>query len=228
MMSTAWAVIVASGKREKFGADFETAFLNLASKPVLAHVLHRYELCPEIEGVVVVVPKERIDHLRGMVHVFGYNKVKKIVAGSNQRLASVLAGLAAVDEAAEFVSIHDGSRPCLAAADIVDTLKSARRYGSGVLAVPIDDAVKSTRKGSNIAKDVEADALWVAHTPQAFKVAAIRKALLSAQKKKVALVDESEAMALIGEEVRLVAATGPRVRIASPSDIHYAEVLLRN
>lgn len=228
MSLSTWGVIVASGKSEKFGADFDTAFLHLVTRPALAFALERYEQSPDIEGVVVVAPKDRVDSLRGMVHVFGYMKVRKIVAGTNQRQTSVIAGLDALeDESVGIVSIHDGSRPCVTAADISETIKSAKRYGSGVLAVQVADAVKVTKKGSNLAKTVDDDGIWIAQTPQAFKIDLIRKGLAVAQKKKIVLGDDSEALSLIGEEVRIVQADGPRVRISRAADLNYAELLLR-
>jgi 2-C-methyl-D-erythritol 4-phosphate cytidylyltransferase len=227
MMSSTWGVVVASGKSEKFGAEFDTAFLNVMSRPVVTYALERFEQCPEIDGVVVVAPKDRVDSLRGIVQVFGYNKVKAVVAGTSQRQTSVLAGLDALDESAGYVSIHDGSRPCISTSDIVETLKSAKRYGSGVLAVRIADSVKLTKKGSNVAKPVEGEALWVVHTPQAYKVELIRKGLETAQKKKITVEDDSEALSLINEEVRLVEADGPRVKISSAADMSLAELFLR-
>ena len=112
-------------------------------------------------------------------------------------------------------------------ADISETIKSAKRYGSGVLAVRIADSVKVTKKGSNIATQVGGDALWIVHTPQAFKIDLIRKGLAQAQKKKLTLEEDSEALTLIGEEVRLVEANGPRVKIAGAADMNMAEMLIR-
>ncbi len=228
MMSSTWGVVIASGKSEKFGADFDTAFLNVLSRPALTYALERYEQSPDIEGVIVVAPKDRVDNLRGMVHVFGYNKVRTVVAGTSQRQTSVLAGLDALDESVGYVSIHDGSRPCLSANDIAETLKSAKRYGSGVLALRLVDSVKTTKKGSNVAKPVDGDTLWIVQTPQAYKVELIRKGLEAAQKKKISIEDDSEALSLIGEEVRLVEADGPRVKISGAADMNMAELLLRH
>lgn len=227
MLTSTWGLVVASGKSERFGADFDTAFLNLVSRPALTYVLERYEQNPDIEGVIVVAPKERIESLRGMAHVFGYTKVKKIVAGTGLRQSSVVAGLAALPEDAAYVSIHDGSRPTVTASDISETLKSAKRYGSGVLALRVSDAIKTSKKNTTIAKAVDGEALWMALTPQAFKVDAIRKGYAAAQKKKVAIEDDSEAIELVGGEVRIVPAEGPRVRIASGADLNYAEILIR-
>lgn len=227
MLTSTWGLVVASGKSERFGADFDTAFLNLVSRPVLTYVLERYEQNAEIEGVIVVAPKERIESLRGMAHVFGYTKVKKIVAGTGQRQSCVAAGLAALPDDCAYVSIHDGSRPTVSAADITETLKSAKRYGSGVLAARVTDAIKTSKKNTTIARGVEGDTLWTALTPQAFKVDAIRKGYAAAQKKKIAVEDDAEALELGGGEVRIVPAEGPRVRIASGADLNYAEILIR-
>lgn len=227
MTSSTWGVVIASGKSEKFGADYDTAFLNVVSRPAISHVLEKFEQCPEIEGVVVVAPKERVESLRGMIQVFGHNKVRHVVAGTNQRVSSVQAGLDVLEKNVTYVSVHDGSRPTITVGDIVETLKSAKRYGSGVLAVRIKDAVKASKKSSNVGKGVDEDALWVAHTPQAYKVDTLRKGLAAAAKKKVAIEDDSEAVQLAGEEIRLVEADGLRVKIAGGADMQLAELLLR-
>jgi 2-C-methyl-D-erythritol 4-phosphate cytidylyltransferase len=78
-----------------------------------------------------------------------------------------------------------------------------------------------------VVENVDAGNLWATATPQAFKYEIVVKALEAAQKKRKTLQDESEAMALIKQEVRIVPTTKPTLKIVVPSDIHTAEWLLR-
>jgi 2-C-methyl-D-erythritol 4-phosphate cytidylyltransferase len=160
--------------------------------------------------------------------MFGCYKVKKIVAGTTQRQTSVLNGLRALEEEeVGVVTIHDASRPCVNAAQISETVKSAKRYGSGVTATRILESVKQVDKGVSVSATLDCTKLWAVHTPQSFKYDAILKGVESAQKRKVALNDDSEAMSLIKQDVHLVLTDRPVVKINGPLDINLAELCLR-
>ena len=93
MIHTSWGIIIASGKGEQLAPDVDLAFLSVASKPVLAYSLLAYEQCPDIDGIVVVVGKERMDAVVTLSRMFGSSKLKKVVAGTAQRGTSVQKGL---------------------------------------------------------------------------------------------------------------------------------------
>ena len=69
--------------------------------------------------------------------------------------------------------------------------------------------------------------LWAAHTPQSFKYDMILKGVESAQKRKAALNDDSEALSLIRKDVHLIHSEKPVVKINGPLDINLAEFYLR-
>lgn len=223
-----WGIIIASGKGEKFTGDIDTSFLSLGSKPVLTYSLTAFEQCPEVDYLVLVAPKERIESVRVMVQMFGGYKVKKIVAGTTQRQTSVQAGLKALkDEDVATVTIHDASRPCVTSQQIAETVKAAKRYGSGVLATRVVETVKEVDKGISVSAALDSNKLWAAHTPQSFKYDVIVKAIDAAQKKKAVLGDDSEALTLARKEVHLVPSEKPVVKITGPLDINLAEFFLR-
>jgi 2-C-methyl-D-erythritol 4-phosphate cytidylyltransferase len=228
MNQKSWGIIIASGKGEKFTGDIDTSFLSLGSKPVLTYSLTAFEQCPDVDYLVLVAPKERIESVRVMVQMFGGYKVKKIVAGTTQRQTSVLAGLRALkDEDVTTVTIHDASRPCVTSGQIAETVKAAKRYGSGVLSTRIIDSIKEVDKGTSVTSPRDCTKLWAAHTPQSFKYDTILKGMESAQKRKTALNDDSEALSLIRKEVHLVHSEKPVVKISGPLDINLAEFFLR-
>lgn len=227
MTSLTWSVIVANGKAEAFSTDVETAFLTLGSKPVLTYSLTACELCPDVDGVIIVAPKDRVDSVRGLVQMFGCYKVKNIIPGTTQRITSVLNGLEALDDKVTTVVVHDASRACVTSVHLSETVKSAKRYGSGVLATKVNTAIKLVEKGNTVTDSLDAATLWNVHTPQAFKTDILRKALTAAQKKKMVLGDESEALKLVRADVHIVPTNDLIVRIAGPRDLNVSELLVR-
>jgi 2-C-methyl-D-erythritol 4-phosphate cytidylyltransferase len=227
MTSLTWSIIIANGKAESFSTDVETAFLTLGSKPVLTYSLTACELCPDIDGVVIVAPKDRVDSVRGLVQMFGCYKVKSIVPGTSQRLTSVLNGMEALDEKVTTVVLHDAARACVTPLHLSETVKSAKRYGSGVLATKVTTAIKLVEKGNTVTESLSQDTLWNIHTPQAFKTDMLRKALKAAQKRKKPLGDDSEALELIRQDTHIVPTTDLIIRISGPRDLNVSELLVR-
>jgi len=222
-----YGVVVAAGKSERMGAKVDKAFLSLGTKPVLAYSLQAFERCSDIDGVILVVRKDRVAAARAMAQAFGCAKVKRVVAGGTQRQVSVENGLAQLNEDVKIVAVHDGARPCVTAELISSTIKSAKRYGSGVAAVKITDTVKQVDKGVSVTKTLDRTKLWAVQTPQTFKIELLVKAFQAVKKKGVTVTDEASAVELIRKEVRLVPAYMSNVKITSPDDLTLAAALLR-
>ncbi len=220
-------IIVAAGRGERIGPDVDKAFLSLGSKPVLVYSLMAFEKCIEIDEVILVVRKERLESARCAVQMFGCTKVRKIVAGGNQRQLSVAHGLAEVGDDVAVVAVHDGARPCVTTELIAATIKSARQYGSGVAAVKITDTVKVAEKGGVISRTVDRTKLWRVQTPQAFKRDVLKKALGMVRKKKLTVTDEASAVELISHSVRLVPSNVSNLKITTPDDLVLAAAVMR-
>lgn len=220
-------IIVAAGRGERMGPDVDKAFLSLGSKPVLVYSLIAFEKCTDIEEVILVVRKERLEPARCAVQMFGCTKVRKIVAGGTHRQTSVLNGLAEISDEADLVAVHDGARPCVTSALITETLRSARQYGSGVAAVKITDTVKEVEKGVIISRTIDRTKLWRVQTPQAFKRELLEKAFAVVRKKKLTVTDEASAVELIHRSVRLVPASSSNIKITTPDDLVLAAALMR-
>ena len=149
------AIIVAGGKSQRMASEVDKAFLSLGTRPVLAYALEAFDRCPDVDEIVLVVRKDRLGTARGMVQLFGFNKVTHIVAGGPSRQASVQNGLDAMDEDAKLVAVHDGARPCVTEDVISETFRVAKRYGSGVAAVKVTDTIKEVQRGSTVSATVE-------------------------------------------------------------------------
>ena len=221
-----YGIIVAAGKSERMGADVDKVFLSLGTRPVLAYSLLAFEQCPLIDGVVLVVRKDRLASARSMAQMFGCAKVRAVVAGGASRQASVMNGLAELGDDVKIVAVHDGARPCVTSQLIEDTVKSAKRCGSGVAAVKVTDTIKEVERGMLVARTVDRTKLWAVQTPQTFQVACLKKAY-KLTGKKMTMTDEASAVEASGEEVHLVPASSLNMKITNPQDLSLAAMILK-
>lgn len=209
------------------GTEIDKAFLSLGTKPVVVYSLFAFEKCRDIDEVILVVRKDRVDAARQAVRMFGCNKVKKVVAGGVLRQQSVMNGMNELNEDVDIVVVHDGARPCVTADLINQTIASAKQHGSGIAAVKITDTVKSVDKGMVISETIDRTKLWLVQTPQAFKFNLLQKAFALIEKKKIKVTDEASAVELVSGGVRLVAASSSNIKITTPDDLTLAAALMR-
>ncbi|MEI8351426.1 MAG: 2-C-methyl-D-erythritol 4-phosphate cytidylyltransferase [bacterium] len=222
-----YGIIVAAGKSERMGPDVDKAFLSVGTRPVLSYSLRAFEQCPLIDGVILVVRKDRVESARSMVQMFGYAKVRAVVAGGASRQASVMNGLAELGDEVKIVAVHDGARPCVTPGLIEETIKSAKRCGSGVAAVKVTDTIKEVDRGTLVSRTVDREKLWSVQTPQTFRVDWLNKAYAHTVKKKLSMTDEASAVEAIGEAVHLVPSVAVNIKITNPLDLSLAAMILK-
>jgi 2-C-methyl-D-erythritol 4-phosphate cytidylyltransferase len=222
-----YGIIVAAGKSERMGPSVDKAFLNLGSQPVLAYSLQAFEKCPDIDGVILVVRKDRLEAARGMVQMFGCSKVTRVVAGGPQRQISVQNGLALLSDDVTIVAVHDGARPCVTPYLISATVKSAKKYGSGVAAVKITDTLKEVPRGLTVSKTVDRSKLWAVQTPQTFRSDLLKHGYDRVKKRGKTVTDEASAVELVCKDIKLVPSSWTNIKITTAEDLSIASALLK-
>jgi 2-C-methyl-D-erythritol 4-phosphate cytidylyltransferase len=222
-----FGIIVAAGKSERMGSDIDKAFLSLGTRPVLAYSLMAFEQCPMIDGVILVVRKDRVESARGLVQVFGCAKVRKVIAGGLTRQGSVRNGLAELGDDVDIVAIHDGARPCVTSRIIEETIRSAKQHGSGVAAVKVNDTIKEAERNMVVTRTVDRAKLWAVQTPQTFGLDLLRKAYEHVGKKKLIVTDDAAAVEEMGERVYLVPSPWTNIKITTPEDLALASMILK-
>jgi len=119
---SAWAVVLACGKDQEIGSSIDVAFLALGSRPVVARSIQTLEQNPLVEGIILVVRKERVDSALHTVRSFGCRKISAIVAGGPGRLTNLKNALEKIPEDATAVLIHEAARPFLSDEIITETI----------------------------------------------------------------------------------------------------------
>ena len=229
------AVIAAAGTSQRCkGAD--KLLYEICGKPVLAHTVQVFQNCDAVQEIVVVTKVEQLTVVSDMCRELGFTKVSKVIVGGSTRTESVLNGVFAVSDKADFIAIHDGARPFIDCGLIKNTLETAVKYHAAAPGVPVISTLKRADKSSIrnygtgsravISETVDRSGLYEIQTPQVFKAVIIKAALTNAVKKQIPLTDDCMAVELIGMPVHIVEGGRRNFKITESDDLKIAEVML--
>ena len=217
-----WAIVLACGKEQEIAPGVDVAFLALGNRPVLAHSLQMMEQNALIDGIVLVVKKERVDGTLQMIRQFGCRKVSALVAGGAQRQANLKKAYEQIPDETLAVLVHESSRPFVSDTVITETIKAGKRYGAAVAAVKSSDPVKLAEKGQRLTKTLDRSTIWLAQTPQVFKRDVFEKVLKGAGR---LVDDESALLEKTRQTIHLVVSSAANMKIRTGQDLEAASSL---
>jgi 2-C-methyl-D-erythritol 4-phosphate cytidylyltransferase/2-C-methyl-D-erythritol 2,4-cyclodiphosphate synthase len=145
-----------------------------------------------------------------------------MVEGGDRRRDSVANAFARVPAHADVVVIHDAARPLVSDAVIRRTIEAARESGAAIAAVAARDTVKRVGADGAITETLPRDEIFLAQTPQAFRMSVLKDALALAGD----ATDEAMLAELAGHPVRVVEGDARNLKITTPDDLATAERLL--
>jgi 2-C-methyl-D-erythritol 4-phosphate cytidylyltransferase len=208
---------MATGRDARISTEIETPFLYLDDRPVLAYSLAAFNLCADIDGIVVVIPRERAESVLALVQMLGLAKIRKIVVSGTRRPKAMADGLEHIPGDVEWVCVHDASRPLVTPEQISETAKCAWRNGSGLLAAHVDGPMVTSHRNKVETRMAEGGKEVL--SPQTYSRADLLKAYPASAKDRKNFADDVEAMMALGVELRLVPTTTPSLRIQSAEDL---------
>lgn len=221
----AYAIVLGGGSGTRMGAERNKVLMPLRGVPAIVRAIAPFTgLCA---GVVVVARADETELMQTVVRRFGLGRaVLAVVAGGEDRQASVQNGLAALPPDAQAVLIHDGARALVTEAIIRRTLESVEVHGSGVAAVPVTDTIKRATPDGVVAETLDRSQLYAMQTPQGFRLADIRRAHDAAQAAGYRATDDAALLEYIGLPVRLVEGSRENIKLTTPFDLRLAEAIL--
>jgi len=209
------------------GSQTPKQFLTLGGLPVLVHTLRVLEAADSIGEVILVAPEADREYcLREIVTRHRLSKVHKIVTGGERRQDSVRHGLSAIESNPELVLVHDAVRPFLTREMIVGVLEQAAKHGAAVVGVPMRDTVKQVGADRLIEGTVDRRSLWLAQTPQAFRLELLREAHREAEQQGFHATDDAQLVEHLGHRVALVDGSAENIKITRPEDLAIGEAIL--
>jgi 2-C-methyl-D-erythritol 4-phosphate cytidylyltransferase len=214
----------------------------LAGRPLVAHTLAALAAVPGLTNILVVTAPDdpafaaAAPNFAGWVAAVGGATRADSVANG----LAVLRGKGADDD--DWVLVHDAARCLVQPEDIrrlIDACLCPPLGGSngaashpvgGLLAVPVPDTVKRAQPGGAtpaVAQTIARDGLWLAQTPQMFRLGMLQTALLVAKTKRLPVTDEASAIEAMGHAPLLVEGHADNFKVTYPADFVRAERLLK-
>ena len=220
------AIIVAAGSGTRFGSETPKQFLEILGKPLVVHTLERFDYCPTIARIILVLPAGRIENFSNIVDNYNLKKLVKMVAGGKTRAESVLSGLNAIDsQKAEIIAVHDGARPLVSQAEITNTIEKAKTTGAACLVAAVTDTIKEVANGK-IVKTIDRTKLRRALTPQCFSYEILKRDFAENEIGEIA-TDECFLVEKLGCEIAVVEGSAKNIKVTTPEDFVLAEGLLK-
>lgn len=226
-MTTAWAILLASGAEEEFEQDSVAGFLNLNGRPILSYSMRACEDCADLDGYIVVAPRERLEQVQAQSRLFGCHKIRKIVPGGATYYTSLNNGLAYLADAVDTVVIHEVACPFVDAERISEVLKAARKSGVAVTGTPVSDPVGEIGKNRVFEAEVDASALVRLAPPYAFSLETLEKAGKAAKTRKAKIKGLIDLLSLVSTEIRVATAPVYPERLRSIADLPRLDALIK-
>ena len=224
-----WVIVPAAGSARRMGSAVPKQYLPLAGRTVIEWSLAPFLAHVRAAGIVVVLADR--DQRWPQLALSSDAKIATAIGGS-ERMNSVLAGLAALQERVasnDWVLVHDAARPCLPTSDLDRLLSELNNDAvGGLLAAPVVDTLKRADAANRVAETVPREKLWRALTPQMFRYHILQRALESALSRGAAVTDEAQAVEALGLHPKLVAGDADNIKITLPEDLLRAERILRS
>jgi len=207
------AILVAAGSGERLGAPVPKAFVVVGGRPMLEWSLDALRAAG-IEEVVVALPE-------GGAAPAGCRGVR----GGATRSESVRNALAAAGDA-DRVVVHDAARPLVEPELFARCLAGLERADAAIAAARVTDTIKRGDARGVVAETLDRSVLWAVQTPQAFRAAALRRALDQPETVLRAATDDAMLVEARGGTVQLVEAGAGNLKVTTPRDLEVAELLL--
>jgi len=221
------AIIAAGGAGLRLGAGVPKQLLELGHTSILQRSVAAFGCHPDVHDIVVALPPE-LAPAPPIAAGDGWGFT--VVIGGGRRQDSVANAFKVIDPRTEVVLIHDAARPLVTDDLISRTIRAAAEHGAAIAAQPVSDTVKRVRRTATAVEVVETiprDSIFLAQTPQGFRVDVLREAIALGES-GVEATDEAALAERAGHVVHIVEATAKNLKITTADDLAEARRRLSN
>ena len=217
------AIIADGGRGARFAADQPKQLLMLGGIPILQRSVDAFVRSEAVTDLVVALPADLA--AQPPAYLARATKPLAVVAGGERRQDSVARAFERIADRADVVVIHDAARPLVSADLIRRTVDAAIDTGAAIAALGARDPGKRGGLDRLVAGTLPRDEIFMAQTPQAFRVEVLRAALAGCAAADA--TDEAMLVEQAGGRVRLVDGDPRNIKITTADDLAIAESLVR-
>ncbi|MCS6884431.1 MAG: 2-C-methyl-D-erythritol 4-phosphate cytidylyltransferase [Acidobacteriota bacterium] len=226
------AIIPAGGQGRRMQSTLRKQFLELAGLPIIVHTLRAFELCSDVEAVILVLPSEDLLIGQKLLDEHNLQKVLPPISGAAERQGSVYCGLQAAERFfgsnIDICVIHDGVRPLVTPPQISQTIAAAKLHRAAICATPVTDTIKRIDADKMIVATIDRTNLYLAQTPQAFDFSLILTAHRLAETAGIKATDDASLVERLGFKVAVVIGSAFNIKITRQEDLNLAEFILKS
>lgn len=221
-----YMIVVAGGKGLRFGSEIPKQFLPIGGKPILMRTIEKIKHVDRNIKIILVLPKEHKDYWLLLCREYGFEIEHEIVNGGEERFFSVKNGLDYISENNAIVGIHDGVRPFFGLEVVRECMTLAEKLGCAIPAINPIETVRISKEDNynGITSTFNRNAVWLVQTPQCFDIKILHKAY--SQSYDICFTDDASVVERMGYAINLVKGNKENIKITTPLDIAYAEILI--
>jgi len=222
-----FAIIVAAGKGKRMKKAVNKIFLPLSGKPMIYHAIKAFQDCNALDEIFVVAQKNDIKKISEIKRKYNFSKIKNIVAGGEERQDSVYNGLMSIKNAKDddIILVHNGSNPLVKQNEIIECIKSAKKFDAAVSGYPLKDTIKKA-SSDFVEKTIDRHNIYQVQTPQAIKYGLFVEAYRNAKKKNIKATDDVSLVEALGKRVKIVPCSYENIKVTTEDDLGIAEKIM--
>lgn len=230
-----YGVILAGGIGSRMGnVDKPKQFLMIGGKPIIVHTVEKFIICNEFEKVIVLTPKQWIEHTKNILkkHIPDMTRVE-VIEGGATRNETLMNSIKFIEKEGNLndetiIVTHDAVRPFVTYRIIEDNIKAAQEFGACDTVFPATDTIVEAVDNEFISSIPNRACLYQGQTPQSFKAKTLRDLYnsLTADEKDI-LTDAAKICVIKNQKVKLVMGESFNIKITYPYDIKVAETILK-
>ncbi len=216
-------IIVAGGSGTRMGTTVPKQFIEVGGKPILLWTLEAFAAFDAEMEIILVLPAGQMEQWTTICAEHHCTIKHTVVAGGATRFESVRNGLCKISADA-VVAVHDGVRPFVSQHTLERCFAMAMEQGSAVPCVDVVDSLRKTTTTGNEACD--RSQFKAVQTPQVFR----GDVLLQAYEQPFVptFTDDASVVEQSGYAIHLVEGNRENIKITTPLDLQFAEMILKN
>ncbi|MGA1839631.1 MAG: 2-C-methyl-D-erythritol 4-phosphate cytidylyltransferase [bacterium] len=224
-------IIPAAGSGKRIRGDMPKQYMLLAGLPLLAHTALKFQKSALVDEIILVVRKDDLGWVRDNILANNnLTKVAKVVGGGAQRQDSVACGLQEIYDTSsgdDIVIVHDGARPFVDQKKIEESINESKKRGACILGLRIRETLKRVDKSGIIQGTMPSKDLWIAQTPQVFKLSLIKEAYVLAKREGFYGTDEASLVERLPHDIKVIEGSFWNIKITYPEDFQLAEQFIK-
>lgn len=216
-----YAIIVAGGSGSRMKSNLPKQFMEIGGLPILMHTLKKFKEANADIELILVLPESQFAFWNELCEIHAeFMKIipHQLVAGGKSRFQSGKNGLDVIENEG-LVAIHDGVRPFVSAEIINESFRIAEEKGTAVVSVASKDSVRINGKA------IDRATIRLIQTPQTFQTYLLKKAFETEE--LATFTDDASVAEHAGFTINLIEGSYENIKITTPEDLLWAEVLLR-